>query len=274
MSFKKYSSRIVLTAVILLGLCTQGFWAPRPTAAQSGAKPVGQVTFSRGLSIDGKDATAGQTIFDGARMTVVDGGMGIFNLGPYGRIEVGSNSEFILQMDGNNIGGELLSGCMQANAASGSAIRIKSPLGTSSTPGRQPSGFTLGLKGDYLHVISDLGDTTVTAGNKTGMVNAGQYLSVRNKNGDPVFSNPAMSSECGPAGQVSCTCRTGALAGKGPGGKSGGGGGGGGVGPAIIAAIIGGAGATATGIVTQGGSGVRCRGVFGANCIAISRRGF
>lgn len=136
----------------------------------------GQLTFARQVIIGGNNAVSGQTVFNGNKIEVRNGGTAAISLGKQGRLELGADSKLALRIEGDSIGGVLASGCLTINASAGEIIKIDTPNGSITSPGNQSSFFILEVKDDTTSVSSNLGEIKVTADGESETANPGEAI--------------------------------------------------------------------------------------------------
>jgi hypothetical protein len=79
-------------------------------------KPVGELIVLGGSSdgasvtVNGEPATSGRTIFASSTIITPDGVTAVLNMGKSGKIELSPNTTFVIDGDGNVIGGSLTAG--------------------------------------------------------------------------------------------------------------------------------------------------------------------
>ncbi len=209
-------SRLLITKLILTAFAWHCLCLPGTARAQTGGSMTGQLVSARGVTINGANATPGQTVFSESRIVTSDQGMAIINLGAYGRIEMGANTELILRLSENSIGGMLISGCMQASAPVNVAVSISSGKGAVTTDGKQPASLTFGFEQEQMRIISDAGEALVTSGANSKVLKAGEYVSVNTNSGAEIISNPRSANDCSPRREeprgLICSCRATSLA--------------------------------------------------------------
>ncbi|HMV49088.1 MAG TPA: hypothetical protein PLD20_00575 [Blastocatellia bacterium] len=150
------------------------------------AADSGQLLLSRQVTINGKEAVSGQTIFDGNRIKVGEKGVAVVGLGKQGRLELGGNSEMTLLVSGNNIGGMFATGCLTISVASDGNVMLELPAGIISSSSKQSSFFSVQATGGVALISSDLGSIKVTADGKSEIVGSGESVVLKNEVSDGV----------------------------------------------------------------------------------------
>lgn len=254
------SLRLLLSSLCTAAIACNYLLAP----AWVGATIVqgGQLSSARQVTINGSNAIVGQTVFSGSRIKVGDKGSAIINLGRLGRIELGPNSDFVLRVTDDKIGGELNSGCLTASAPAGVKIEIATAKGTVNADGKSPSSLMVGLKDGNANIIPTLGALKVATATKSETAAVGEFLKLTSdsRNGDQLLRRPATACE-GSGGLCSCSTSSPTVAGKGAAtGLA--------VLPVLLIAAAGGTAALALGLIDSGGGGgLTC---IGSNCRPIS----
>jgi len=200
--------------MLLTGLCVMAmvghYVLPAGAVLAAANLPAaGQLSFARLVAVNDSNAVAGQTVFNGNRFKVAKQGTAIVNLGKMGRIELGAETDFVLRLSGNSIGGELKTGCMIISAPTGVDIALNTRQGLISSAGTEPAALSVGFKGNSTNVIPNLGEAKVAMGSKAESVKPGEVISMASdpKNGNSLIRRKA--SDCGPG--VLCACSTGSL---------------------------------------------------------------
>lgn len=196
-------SRVLLSKLCLLALLLP----PGATLAGAPATNTGQLSFARQVSINGSDAIAGQTVFNGNWFKVASRGTAIVNAGKLGRFELGAESDFISLFSESSIGGKLNAGCLMISAPAGIGIMISTSKGTISSDGKEPVSLSVGYKGEVINVVPNLGEVEVKSGNKTENVKAGEWIALTAGAGGESNLLRRSAKECGGPGAL-CACNT------------------------------------------------------------------
>ena len=144
---------LICLAVLLGNLSLQPF-----VASAKAAPHTGQLTFAKQVTVNGKEASAGQTLFNGDRVRVAGLGSAVINLGKKGRIELGKDTEFVLSLSDDLIGGDLAWGCLGIIASTGTNTSVRTNKGVASSDGTEPDSYFLGQRGNQGRVIPNLGE--------------------------------------------------------------------------------------------------------------------
>ena len=129
MSFSRFGKR-ALSFALLLTL----FTAYSMVTLATSTKPVGELIVSGGKSdgvavtVNGEPATSGRTIFASSTIVTPDGVTAVLNMGKAGKIELSPNTTFVIDGDGNVVGGSLTAGNV-------TVINSASPIGVKTLSG-------------------------------------------------------------------------------------------------------------------------------------------
>jgi hypothetical protein len=110
----------------------------------------------------------------------------IINLGRQGQIELGADSELVLQLETGVLGGNLRSGQATVSAPAGMGINILTADGTAVVDGKEASVITVDVTCGT-RVSAARNEARVTSGNRIELVAAGQEVAVgaQQATGDP-----------------------------------------------------------------------------------------
>lgn len=206
MKYKK-STHMLVSLICLTTLI--GNLVVRPGAA-SAVAGSGQLTFAKQVTINGNNASSGQTVFNGNKIRVGSLGAAVINLGRLGRVELGANSEMSLRVSDGNIGGTLITGCLAITAPAGEGIEIETRGGKIRSAGKQSSSLFLGIKGNTANVYPNLGEISVTAGEDTELAKPGELLALTGDGSGGANLRRMPKGKCGEPG-VLCACDAGSL---------------------------------------------------------------
>ena len=195
--------------------------------AQATPKLAGFLSARGAVSLNGIGAGSGATVFSGNQIKTGSNGSAIISLGKLGQVDLGSDSELVLNLEAGTIGGYLRTGRATISAPVGTIVNVTTTDGVAVADGKQASVLTVDVTNGNTRVASARSEAKVTMGDKVEVVAAGQEVSV----GIP-------QQKTGNQG----------------GGAGGGAGGGGLSGPALFALIVLGVGGAIGGIIgaTQG----------------------
>jgi hypothetical protein len=231
-TFKKFVSLTVALAIAsFFNLLTAAAFA------QVTPKATGEISSVRGsVTLNGASVANGTVVFNEGRIQTGENGSATVNLGKQGLLEVGPNSEFVLSLATDSVGGNLRSGRVTANSFAGSAINVVTADGTATADSTKASSMIVDVTCGNTRVMQIANEAKVLSGRKTYSVAAGQEVSV---------GTPQDASRCARIAKGGA----GAAAGAGIGGLSGG---------ALAALVLLGLGGAVGGIIaaTQGDSAV------------------
>lgn len=198
LSSKRPTLSLICLAVLLGNLFLQ------PIAAIASASVLtAQLSFAKQVSVNGKEATAGQTLFNGDRVKVSGLGSAVINLGKRGRIELGKDTELILSITDDLIGGDMVYGCLGIIASTGTNTSVKTNQGVVSSDGNEPDSYFLGQRGAQGRVIPSLGEAKVMLDGKMEMIPTGSSLDIDSPNGQNMLYRRNTSS-C--TSGLTCAC--------------------------------------------------------------------
>lgn len=175
----------------------------QPIAAMAKTVNTGQLSFAKQVSINGKEFSPGQTLFNGDRVKVSGLGSAVLNLGKMGRIELGKDTEFILSITDDTIGGDLVYGCMGVLASGGVNSSVKTLKGVVSSDGSQPDSYFIGQRGKQGRLIPSLGEAKIMMDGKMETVATGESLDIDSPNGQNLMFRRTAST-CTNA--MTCAC--------------------------------------------------------------------
>lgn len=178
LSSKRPTLSLICLAVLLGNLFLQPI-----VAFASATQPTAQLSFAKQVSVNGKEASAGQTLFNGDRIRVSGLGSAVINIGKLGRVELGKDTEFILYISDNLIGGDLINGCLGIIGSTGVNTSVKTNKGVVSSDGGQPDSYFLGQRGSQGRIIPSLGEAKILIDGKVETVGTGETLDIDSPNG-------------------------------------------------------------------------------------------
>ncbi len=233
----KITMKKIVSLTVVLALASFFNLLTGAAFAQVTPKATGEISSVRGsVTLNGTPAATGTVVFNEGRIQTGENGSATINLGKQGLLEIGPNSEFVLSLITNIVGGNLRNGRVTANAFTGSAINVVTADGTATAEGDKASSMIVDVTCGNTRVMQLINDAKVLSGRKTYSVAAGQEVSV---------GTPQDASRCARLAKAG----GGAGAGAGIGGLSGG---------ALAALVLLGLGGAVGGIIaaTQGDSAV------------------
>ena len=139
--------------VFVLGVALCGFGAPMPmvTLAETIPSPKspkpddsllkGQLLVNGTVTINGKRAITGTTVFSDSRISVAcaSGNTATINLGKLGKIELTPGAQMVVRFSDKLISGELYTGKALVNNASGVKVAVTTPEGLAAGDGKEAS---------------------------------------------------------------------------------------------------------------------------------------
>lgn len=212
---------------VILVLTVGSFYTLVTTTAmaQTAPKASGELSITGPVTLNGTAAISGATVFSDSTLKTGRNGGATVNLGKFGRVELGPETEMTLRFAEGTVGGNLRAGRAVVNAPAGVGISVVTADGIAVSDGKQAAALTVDVTCGNTRVMASRSDAKVTAGNKVEYVAAGQEVQVGTQT----------------AGATSrCTRLSAAGAGAGMGGLSSG---------AIAALIIAGVGGAVAGAV-------------------------
>lgn len=200
---KTLSSKRPMLSFICLAVLLGNFGLQPLAAMAKTAPPTGQLSFARQVTVNGKEASAGQTLFNGDRVKVSGLGSAVINVGRKGRIELGKDTEFVLSLTDDLIGGDLTWGCLGIIASTGTNTSVKTNQGLATSDGTEPDSYFLGQRGNQGRVIPSLGEAKFLIDGKTESVPTGSSLDIDSPNGQSqLYRRNASTCTSG----LSCAC--------------------------------------------------------------------
>ncbi len=197
------TKRPMLSLLCIVVLVGNLFLQPLAAIAKT-APATGQLSYARQVTVNGKEATAGQTLFNGDRIRVSGLGSAVINLGKRGRIELGKDTEFVISLTDDLIGGEMAYGCLGIIASSGTNTSVKTNQGMVSSDGNEPNSYFLGQRGQQGRLIPSLGEAKMLMmDGKTESIPTGTSLDIDSPNGQNLLYRRTAST-C--TSGMSCAC--------------------------------------------------------------------
>lgn len=175
----------------------------QPIATMAKTAKTGQLSFGKQVSVNGKETSPGQTLFSGDKIRVSGTGSAVLNLGKLGRIELGKDTEFILSISDDTIGGNLMYGCLGVLASGGVNSSVKTMKGVVSSDGTQPDSYFIGQRGNQGRLIPSLGEAKIMMDGKLETIATGESLDIDSPNGQSLMYR-RNASTCTTA--MTCAC--------------------------------------------------------------------
>jgi hypothetical protein len=157
-------------------LLSLGLFVTVSVQAQPVPKATGELVSAGQTTINGSSAISGTTIFSNNRIRTAQEGTAIVNLGKFGRLRLGADTDLTLQFSPVQIAGELHSGRAVISAPSGVAISILTPRGTVGADGRQSTTLTIEIDSKRSRIIAHRGEANLNAGSVVERIEAGEEI--------------------------------------------------------------------------------------------------
>jgi hypothetical protein len=171
---------LVVTVGIFQSLITSA------VMAQVTPRLAGDLSVRGAVTLNGVSTANGATVFDGGRIKTGSNGAAIVNLGKLGQVELGEDSELILQIGAGVIGGNLHAGRATVSVPAGVRVNVQTVDGIAVSEGKDASVITVDVACGNTRVNSSRSEAKVTSGNRVEVVAAGQEVAVgAQATGDP-----------------------------------------------------------------------------------------
>lgn len=148
------------------------------TLAQVSAKLAGDLSVRGTVTLNGMNTASGATVFDGGQIKTGRNGSATINLGRLGQIELGADSELVLKLENNLIGGNLRMGQATVSAPLGTGVNVTTADGIATTDGNEAAVLTVDVACGNTRVASVKSDARLVAGSRVEIVAAGQEVAV------------------------------------------------------------------------------------------------
>lgn len=158
-------------AVSLLGVMVTGV-----SLAYAAGIASASLARAHRVSVNGKSAVAGTTLFNQARLRTEKDGVALAQIGPAGSVHLGAESEMSLRLASDSIGGELTAGHVAVSARSGFPILVTAAGATITTDGKQPGSLVVMVQGKETRLVSLLSDAQVSLDGQTEVVKKCQVI--------------------------------------------------------------------------------------------------
>jgi hypothetical protein len=137
-NINKLTVKFLVVALVALNLSL-------PATANSSLQMVGQLTANGDVTVNGKKAITGSSIFNDSRVSVncASGATAIVNLGKLGRIQLSPGTDIVVRFADGLISGELLNGKAIVNNTAGVKVNFTTPEGVSSADGKEASSLAV-----------------------------------------------------------------------------------------------------------------------------------
>jgi hypothetical protein len=174
--YKKYIWEILrrLCSIAIVGVI---FITPNFAWGQT-ARATGELVLARDAIINGEAALPGLTILNGSRIKTTEQGVVAVNLGRQGRFECGRQTEIVLQLSAEIVGGELASGWLRADIPESVKLRITTGTATVSTDGARATNVTIESVAGKMIVRTKRGAAIIVANGETRRVEANEEITI------------------------------------------------------------------------------------------------
>lgn len=163
--------------VVLVLLIFGSFYLLGRTAAGTQAPKLSGDLWVRGpVTVNGVAANSGTTVLSGSRLKTAVQGAATINLNRLGRIRLEPETEMVLSVSGDLIGGELLTGQAVVTASSGVGISVVTAAGVIAAEPKQAAALQVAVTPEATSVGATRGAAKITAGNKVEHVAAGEEV--------------------------------------------------------------------------------------------------
>ena len=146
--------------------------------AQATPKLAGFLSARGAVSLNGIGAGSGATVFSGNQIKTGTNGSAIISLGKLGQVDIGSDSEMVLNLEAGTIGGHLRTGRATISAPVWIIVNVTTTDGVAIADGKQASVLTVDVTNGNTRVASARSEAKVTMGDMVEVVAAGQEVSV------------------------------------------------------------------------------------------------
>jgi hypothetical protein len=166
------------TFLCLLVLGISGLLVTSPVSAQTMRKSAAELASASQVSINGRGAAAGLTLFSDSRIKTARQGRATINLGSLGRVELGPDTDLTLKFSPGTVGGELNGGHLMLSSSKGVSLSIRTAKGLITSSGESATVATIEMTEDQARVAAHLGEVMVAAPGKTERVLAGDEIAL------------------------------------------------------------------------------------------------
>jgi hypothetical protein len=178
MSNKMVGMRKALAVVMMVTVGSLQSVVLSSALAQVSTRLAGDLSVRGAVTVNGMNAVSGATVLDGGRIKTGSNGSATLNLGRLGQVELGADSELVLKLENNLIGGNLRAGHAVVSAPMGIVVNVVTADGIAATEGREATVLTVDVVCGNTRVASAKSEARLTAGNRMEIVAAGQEVAV------------------------------------------------------------------------------------------------
>ena len=178
MNSKLAGLRKALTVTMMITVGCLNSLIVSSAMAQVSSNLTGDLLVRGTVTLNGMNTSSGATVFDGGHLKTGNSGSVTINLGRLGQIELGADSELVLKLENNLIGGNLRTGHATVSAPLGTGVNIITADGVATTEGRDATVLSVDVVCGNTRVTSTKSDARLMAGNRVEIVAAGQEVVV------------------------------------------------------------------------------------------------
>ncbi len=176
--------RKTLTVGMVLALVSFATLMSGTVLNASAPKAAGELMLSGAVTLNGTPALAGVTVFSDSTIKTADGYASL-NLGKLGLIELGPQTEMLVQFAGASIGGNLRAGRALVSAPTGVAVSVTTADGAAVSEGKQPVMLAVDVNCGNTQVAALRSDAKLVAHNKVEFVAVGTTVATQQKPQQP-----------------------------------------------------------------------------------------
>ena len=176
MSRKPIMPRKLFTISLLLILGS--FFTITSVSSQTVPKPSGSLWVSGQVTLNGLATVSGLTVLSESQIKTLKDGEATVNLGRFGRIKLGPQTDLTLHFSEKTIGGKLSSGQAVVSAPAGVGIEITTAEGVVLSKNTQPALLTIGATLENISVAANRGEAKIISGDKVEAVAMGEEVTV------------------------------------------------------------------------------------------------
>jgi hypothetical protein len=169
------STHIQLLLMCVLALATL---SSLPERSHSLPRPTAELWVSGNVLLNGRTASSGMTVLNGNRIQTQLNGVATVHLGKSGRIKLEPDSELVLNLTPDGIGGELRTGQMGVQTVAGIGISVVTANGVVVSDNKNASALGLGVTKSETTVSAVRGTAKITLNNKVETVANGEEVTV------------------------------------------------------------------------------------------------
>jgi hypothetical protein len=167
-----------LTVIMMMTVGSFSSLLTNAAMAQVAPKLAGDISVRGSVMLNGVTASNGATVFADGRIRTGSNSGATINLGKLGQVELEADSELVLRLEQNLIGGSLRAGRATVTAPKGIAINVLTADGIATAEGKDASVLTVDVSCGNIRVMSIHNEAKVTAGSRVEMVAAGKEVSI------------------------------------------------------------------------------------------------